>query len=62
MCNIPIYFYNHQMKHIQHTSETAKTLSTYKAKQSIGPFIFLEVFLYLLYALPSLNLVLSFYS
>jgi hypothetical protein len=25
MCNIPIYFYNINIKHLQHTSETLKT-------------------------------------
>jgi hypothetical protein len=29
ICNIPIYFYNIHMKHLQHTSESSKTLETY---------------------------------
>jgi hypothetical protein len=29
MCNIPIYFCNIQMKHMQHLDETSKTLETY---------------------------------
>jgi hypothetical protein len=29
MCNIPIYFCNIQMKHMQHPNETFETLQTY---------------------------------
>jgi hypothetical protein len=29
MCNIPIYFYNIHMKHLQHTSKTYETLEIY---------------------------------
>jgi hypothetical protein len=29
MCNIPIYFCNIDVKHLQHTSETSETLETY---------------------------------
>jgi hypothetical protein len=29
MCNIPIYFCNIQMKHMQHPNETSETLQTY---------------------------------
>ena len=29
LCNIPIYFCNIVIKHLQHTSETSKTLKTY---------------------------------
>jgi hypothetical protein len=29
ICNIPIYFFNIHMKHLQHASETPKTLETY---------------------------------
>jgi hypothetical protein len=29
MCNIPIYFCNICMKHVQHTSETSETIETY---------------------------------
>jgi hypothetical protein len=29
MCNILIYFYNIDMKHLQHTSKTSETLETY---------------------------------
>jgi hypothetical protein len=28
MCNIPIYFYNIRMKHLQHTSETFEIFET----------------------------------
>ena len=28
-CNIPIYFCNIRMKHLQHTSKTSETLETY---------------------------------
>jgi len=28
-CNIPIYFYNIYLKHLQYTFETSKTLETY---------------------------------
>jgi hypothetical protein len=29
MCNIPIYFYNTNIKHLQHTFQTPETLETY---------------------------------
>jgi hypothetical protein len=29
MCNIPIYFCNIKMKHLQHPGETSETLETY---------------------------------
>jgi hypothetical protein len=29
MCNIPIYFCNIDIQHLQHTSETSKTLEIY---------------------------------
>jgi Na+-translocating ferredoxin:NAD+ oxidoreductase RNF subunit RnfB len=29
ICNIPIYFCNIDVKHMQHTSETSETLETY---------------------------------
>jgi hypothetical protein len=29
MCNIPIYFYNIKMKHLQHPDKTSETLETY---------------------------------
>jgi hypothetical protein len=37
ICNIPIYFYNIYMKHLQHTSETSATIETYVCNMGERP-------------------------
>ena len=41
MCNIPIYFCNIHMKHLQHASKTSKTLETYVCNMRFQHNIFL---------------------
>jgi hypothetical protein len=38
MCNIPIYFFNIRMRHLQHISEIFETLKTYVYNMCFSPF------------------------
>ena len=40
MCNIPIYYCNIRMKHLQHTSETSKIIETYACNMRFQRNIF----------------------
>ena len=40
MCNIPIYFCNIDIQHLQHTSESSKTLETYSFNIRFSPLFF----------------------
>jgi hypothetical protein len=43
ICNIPIYFCNIDLKHLQHTAETCEILEMYASNMCFSPFLFREI-------------------